>query len=308
MSNFTSGLNFRQLEIFNAVVEEGSTTRSAMRLGLSQPAVSRNVTQLEKDLEFSLFRREGGRLIPTEAALRLHAATKKAFDSLEDVVSSARNKESVTRGQINIAAVPSLSLSLLPSAITTFIKDYPDIKISIETRTSRSSMEMVADQRVDAALVSMPITHPGLRTELVATPKAVVVLPKGHRLAEKEIIDIPDLKGENLIPLSRSHNSRHRIDDLFASEGMLLDVKIETSTIEMACVLVEEGLGVTIVNEITAERHRNHGIVIRPFRHAMNYAYAFAFPANQPPSEITRIFATHLKQYVADRAGGTIIL
>jgi len=161
-------------------------------------------------------------------------------------------------------------------------------------------MEMVADRRVDAALVSMPITHPGLNTELVATPKAVVVLPKGHRLAAKDIIDIVDLKGENLIPLSRSHNSRHRIDELFAAEGMLLDVKIETSTIEMACVLVEEGLGITIVNEITAERHRKQGLVVRPFRHSMNYAYAFAFPANQPPSEITRIFATHLKNYVAE--------
>ncbi|MBL4667131.1 MAG: LysR family transcriptional regulator [Sneathiella sp.] len=300
MATFASGLNFRQLEIFNAVVEEGSTTRSAMRLGLSQPAVSRNVAQLEKDLEFALFSREGGRLVPTEAALRLHAATKKAFEGLEDVVSSARNKESITRGQIHIAAVPSLSMSLLPLALTTFIKDYPEITISIETRTSRSSMEMVADRRVDAALVSMPIEHPGLRTELVARPAAVCVMPKGHRLAEKDIVDIADLKGENLIPLSRSHSSRHRIEELFAAEGMLLDVKIETSTIEMACVLVEEGLGITIVNEITAERHRKLGLEIRPFRHSMNYAYAFAFPVNQPPSEITRIFVTHLKKYVAE--------
>ncbi len=301
MSAFASGLNFRQLEIFSAVVEEGSTTRSAIRLGLSQPAVSRNVAQLEKDLDFALFNREGGRLIPTEAALRLHAATKKAFDGLEDVVSSTKNKESVTRGNIHIAAVPSLSMSLLPPALKAFIKDYPDVTVSIETRTSRSSMEMVADQRVDAALVSMPISHPGLKTELVATPKAVCVFPKGHRLNEKDVIEIADLRGENLIPLSRSHFSRHRIEELFAAEGIIPDVKIETSTIEMACVLVEEGLGVTIVNEITAERHRRTGLVIRPFRHSMDYAYAFAFPANQPPSEITRIFATHLKNYVANK-------
>lgn len=299
MTNFTSGLNFRQLEIFNAVVEEGSTTRSAIRLGMSQPAVSRNVAQLEKGLNLPLFNREGGRLIPTETALRLHAATKKAFDGIEDVVTSARNNESLKTGHIQIAAVPSLSLSMLPHAIKLFLDDYPDVNFTIETRTNRSSMEMVADQRVDAALVSMPISHPGLKTELLAMPRAVCVLPFGHPLSDKESISIQDLKDENFIPLSRSHNSRHRIEELFASEGIIPKIRLETSTVEMACVLVEEGLGVTVVNEITAERHRRLGVVIKPFQYQMNYAYAFAFPASRPPSEITRIFATHLKKYVA---------
>jgi DNA-binding transcriptional LysR family regulator len=299
MSGAAYGLNFKQLEIFNSVVEEGSTTRSAVRLGMSQPAVSRNVAQLEKDLGFALFNREGGRLIPTEAALRLHAAATKAFQGIDKVVHSTRNKESVKHGQLKIAAVPSLSLSFLPRAIKGFIQNYPDVSLSIETRTSRSSIEMVADSWVDAALVSMPISHPGLKMELLTTPKAVCVLPKGHPLAARDIIEIADLRNANLITLSRSHNSRHRIEELCAAEGFIPDIKLETSTIEMACVLVEEGLGVTIVNELTAERHLGRNVVIRPFRYSMNYAYAFAFPANQAPSEITRIFVTHMKEYVA---------
>ncbi|WP_169569359.1 LysR substrate-binding domain-containing protein [Sneathiella limimaris] len=299
MTDMSNGLNFRQLEIFNSVVEEGSTTKSAIRLGMSQPAVSRNVTQLEKDLGLDLFNREGGRLVPTEAALRLHAATKKAFDGIEDVVNSARNKESLTTGQIQIAAVPSLSLSLLPHAIKRFLDDYPDVKVTVETRTSRSAMEMVADHRVDAALVSMPITHPGLKTESLGTPRAVCVVPDGHPLGKKEVITIEDIKDENLIPMSRAHHSRHRLEELFSAAGYIPKVRLETSTIEMACVLVEEGLGITIVNEITAERHRRLGVQIRPFKYDMKYDYAFAYPASQPISELTRIFATHLKNHVA---------
>jgi DNA-binding transcriptional LysR family regulator len=259
---------------------------------------------LEKDLNLPLFNRQGGRLIPTESALRLHAATKKAFAGIEEVVTSARNNESLTTGHIHIAAVPSLSLSMLPHAIKRFLDDYPDVSITIETRTSRSSMEMVADQRVDTALVSMPISHPGLKTEPLTMPKAVCVLPLGHHLADKDSITLQDLADEYLIPLSRAHNSRHRIEELFAAEGIIPKVRLETSTIEMACVLVEEGLGVTIVNEITAERHRKLGVVIKPFQYEMNYSYAFAFPASRPQSEITRIFATHLKSYVAELTGG----
>jgi DNA-binding transcriptional LysR family regulator len=303
MINLASGLNFRQLEIFNAVVEEGSTTRSAVRLGMSQPAVSRNVTQLEKDLAIALFNREGGRLVPTEAALRLHAAAKEAFEGIELVVKSARNKENLTTGHILIAAVPSLSMSMLPHAVKGFLSEYPDVNITIETRTSRSSMEMVADQRVDTALVSLPISHPGLRTELLVNPKAVCVLPKGHPLAAKKVITVEDLKDEDLIPLSRAHPSRHRIEELFSAAGVIPKVRLETSTIEMACLLVEEGLGVTIVNEITAKRHLQSGVVIRPFDYDMYYSYAFAFPTSQPPSELTRIFATYLKKHVASLVG-----
>lgn len=302
MSELTSGLNFRQLEIFNAVVEEGSTTRSAIRLGLSQPAVSRNVSQLEQDLGFALFDRIGGRLVPTEIALRLHAETKKAFAGIEEVVTKARNKGITKRGRIDIAAVPSLSLSFLPEAMKGFILDFPEVSILIETRTSRMSMEMVASARVDVALVSMPISHPGIKMELLDAPKAVCVVPKGHRLARKDEVDIRDLVGENLIPLSRGHNSRHRLEELFAAEGHIPKFRIETSTIEMACVLVEQGLGITIVNAITAERHRKLGVEVIPFKHSMNYAYAFSFPAKKPASEITRIFVSYIKKYVEENS------
>lgn len=303
MSSFASGLNFRQLEIFSVVVEAGSTTKSAMRLGISQPAVSRNVAQLEKDLGFTLFDRMSGRLIPTEAALRLHAEAKKAFAGIEDVVSSARNKDTVTKGAIRIAAVPSLSLSFLPKAIKEFVLDFPDVTMSFETRTSQMSIEMVADRRMDLALVSMPISHPGLKLEVLMRPKGVCVMPKGHRLAKKEIIQIEDLDGENFIPMSRSHNSRHVLEDLFANAGIVPNIKLETSTIEMACVLVQEGLGITVVNEMTAAHHKSLGVEIRPFNHLMNYTYAFVYPVNKPPSEITKIFVSYIKRYLSKTYG-----
>jgi DNA-binding transcriptional LysR family regulator len=303
MSAIESGLNFRQLEIFNSVVEEGSTTRSALKLGLSQPAVSRNVAQLEKDIGFDLFLREGNRLVPTEAALRLHAEARRAFDSINEVVFSTRNKEAVSGGSFRIAAVPSLSLGFLPRAISLFLKIHPDVRINVETRTSRMAMDLVANQNVDTALVSLPISHAGLKMELLSTPKAVCVMPEGHRLTSKEVVGITDLKDERLISMSRSHNSRHRLEELFASEGIAPDIRLETSTIEMACILVEEGLGVTIVNELMVERHLRMGLVMRPFQHAMHYAYAFAFPAKKPPTEITQIFVTHVKNYVAERFG-----
>ncbi|MFT6559314.1 LysR substrate-binding domain-containing protein [Sneathiella sp.] len=298
MPDFSAGLNFRQLEIFNAVVEEGSTTRSAIRLGISQPAVSRNVNQLENDIGFALFDRVGGRLVPTKFALRLQAETKKAFMGIERVVKDAQDEDTVQSGKIQIAAVPSLSLSFLPKAIKEFILDYPEVSISIETRTSRTSLEMLANQRVNVALVSMPISHPGVKMEILDSPKAVCVVPKEHRLAKKEIVGIEDLIGENLIPMMQGHNSRHRLEELFAAEGYLPKFKLETSTIEMACVLVEQGLGITIVNEITAARHRRFGVELIPFKQSMNYAYAFGFPAKHPPSEITRIFVTYVKEYV----------
>ncbi|MBL4908154.1 MAG: LysR family transcriptional regulator [Sneathiella sp.] len=303
MSNFASGLNFRQLEIFSAVVEAGSTTKSALRLGLSQPAVSRNVSQLEQDLGFTLFDRVGGRLIPTEAALRLHAEAKKAFKGIEEVVSSARNKDAVKKGSIRIAAVPSLSLSFLPKAMKKFILNYPDVTMSFETRTSQMSMEMVADRRMDLALISMPLAHPGLKLEILTRPKGVCVMPKGHPLAKKDVIDVQDLHGENFIPMSRSHNSRHVLEELFANAGVFPNIKLETSTIEMACVLVQEGLGITVVNEMTAAHHKPLGVELRPFKHPMNYSYAFVFPINKPPSEITRIFVTHIKEYLAETLG-----
>jgi len=296
-------LNFKQLEIFSKTVEAGSTTRSAVMLGMSQPAVSRNLAQLEKALGFALFERTGGRLVPTTAALRLHKEAERAIKAVQNVVDSAIGYDSENvSGQLRIAAIPSISHSFLVRVLKSFMAKYPEVTFSFATQSSRAVMETMAGRNADIGLVSMPMSHPGVQTETFIQPRSVCLMPEDHPLTAKQQISISDLIGQDLISLSRQHASRHRLEELFAMEGQKPEIKLETSTAEMSCRMVQEGLGLAIINEVTASAFMN-GLVSRSFKNDMHYTYAFAFAANQPRSELAQLFVSYLKQQAAEGFG-----
>lgn len=292
-------LNFKQLEIFSKTVEVGSTTRSAVMLGLSQSAVSRNLAQLEKALGFDLFERIGGRLIPTPAALRLHKEVEKAVRAVQQAIDSAIGFDiEAVSGRLSIAALPSIGHTVLHQAIKSFLERYPSVHFSIQSPTSRLVMEIMAGGNADLGIVSMPISHPGVQTETFVELRPVCLMPKDHPLTKREEITIDDLHCHDLITLSRQHSSRHRLEELFGMAGLKPNIKVETSTAEMSCKLVQAGLGVVIVNEVTANSYKTN-LEIRPFKHDMHYSYAFAFSANSPRSELAQIFVSYLKQMAA---------
>lgn len=291
-------MDVRHLEVFQAVVDAGTATRAAQALGLSQPAVSRNIKQLEKDLGFSLFDRARGRLSPTPEAMRLHAEIVKAFTGIQKVVATARDIGNIASGRLRVAAVPSLAQGLLRQALGAFVKQIPSLTTSFEVRSHRMVVDLVASRGVDIGIGTLPVTHPGVMAEHLCRPRAVCVLPSRHELSKQQTISAEMLDKIDFVTLSRRHNSRHRLDEIFLSAGVAPNIRVDVATAETACSLAAEGVGVTVVNALTARRYAGEDVVIRDFVPEMRYEFGLLYPVKQPRSEITQSFTAHLREFL----------
>src|SRR3546814_9943279 len=124
-------MNFKQVEAFRAVMLSGSMTAAAESLHTSQPNISRLVAQLERSAGFKLFERVAGRLLPTAEGAALFADVERAFIGLHSLERSAQNIRLAGTGRLRIAAVPLLSLNVLPRVVRRFRQEKPEVAIQL---------------------------------------------------------------------------------------------------------------------------------------------------------------------------------
>lgn len=293
-SVFSAGITLRELEVFRALVATGKTTAAAHRLGISQPAVSRSLTQLETRLGRKLFRRDGGRLVPMAEALAMDAELEPVFAALERIgeQADARVMESAT---LRVAAPPTFAHRYLPAPLASFCQSNPGVRVSLDVVSSDILVTQVAEGRVDLAFADVETAHGGVRKEPYLTTEAVCLLPAGHRLCDRSEIVPADLADEAFIALTRRHSARIAIDAVFAEAGMHYRPVIETSTAVSAAEFVREGMGVTLLNPFPVAARLSEAVVVRPFRPAIKFTASFLLPSNSPISPAALAFMAHVR-------------
>lgn len=304
------GLKFRQLEVFRAVMTEGSATAAARRLNMSQPAVSQHIGQLEADLDIALFLREKGRLIPTEQALALHEEVSYAFDGLERIFNVASDLKSDRRTTFRIAVSHSLCEHLIPALMARFALSYPQLRFNVQLGTYEQIVALVARREVDLGVAKQPIEHPGISTLPLMAVQSVCVLPRGHALAAKSSLGAAELAEQPLVLLGRDKVSRHGIEAIFRTRNIVPNVRVETQSVGAACAFVAAGLGVAIVNELMAVQYLRRNLVLRPLLPTVTHRFVVIWPDSMKRSALTLGFAEQLRDLVeaeilAARAHGT---
>lgn len=288
----------RQWEILRALVESGTTTAAAQRLGTSQSAVSRGIAQLEAGLGRALFNRESGRLIPTPEAFAIHEDLGPVFATLERIGNGAERRP---LGALRLAAPPTLAHRFLPSRIASFLRHNPGVEISFDIVASNALIADVAEERVDLGLSDTMPAHAGVRAELLLATEAVCILPAGHRLAKRSIIEPQDLEGETFVALTRRHSGRFAIDQVIERARVTLHTVIETATAVSAAEFVREGLGVALLNPFPIAEQLGRGIAVRPFQPRIAYRTSFLVPSRAPASAAAAAFMAHTRSNMGEK-------
>lgn len=284
-------LNPRQLDAFRKVMVTGSMTIAAELMNISQPAVSRLIKDLETTLAIRLFRREGNRLIPGAEAQRLFREVDRFYQGMEQVERVAQDLKSVRIGTLRVACMTVLGLSLLCEGIRRFSLLRPDVVTSLDVRNSLSVLELTAANQIDIGFVhSMSTEYPGVNAFALPSVEAVCVLPRGHRLARKKALQITDLQGESLISLGPNNPMRIRLEVALAAAGVTCRRPVETTLAYSACNMVVGGLGMAIVDAITASQFAHARVVCRPLVPAVRFEFAMVLPAHQPRSKVVNEF------------------
>jgi DNA-binding transcriptional LysR family regulator len=296
----------RQLEIFRCVMRVGSTAKAARALDISQPAVSQSIKALEAHAGFALFFRARSRLEPTPEAHALLAEVDRAFVGLDAIEHRIRALRDGADGTLSIAVYPALGLGFLPRALARFAANQKRgklPKISLQVCSSKDVLQRVRTAEVDFGLMADELPAAGVDHSVFATMQAVIVLPKRHPLAQHKRITPKQLAKHPLIALNPEDAARLRLERLFAEEGEQLHAAIETPYAASVCALVREGLGLGVVNPLTAIDYIGERLLVRPLERAAEFTSVLVIPPGKPLSKSAQaLIAVLREQLVVDLA------
>lgn len=292
-------VNLRHIEIFHAVMTAGNLTEAARLLHTSQPTVSRELARFEKVIGLTLFERSRGRLHPTVQGLRLFEEVQRSWYGLDRIVSAAESLREFRQGELSIVCLPVFSQSFLPLLLQPFLARYPEVSLNVVPQESPLLEEWLSAQRHDLGLTETLSTPAGTERTPLLTLNEVCVLPAGHPLAQRKVLTPQDFQGENYISLSRSDSYRQLLDALFSEHQVKRRMVVETHSAASVCAMVRAGVGVSVVNPLTALDYATSGVVVRPFSIAVPFTVSLIRPLHRPASALVDAFSAHLQQAVS---------
>ncbi len=292
-------VNLRHIEIFHAVMTAGNLTEAARLLHTSQPTVSRELARFEKVIGLTLFERSRGRLHPTVQGLRLFEEVQRSWYGLDRIVSAAESLREFRQGELSIVCLPVFSQSFLPLLLQPFLARYPEVSLNVVPQESPLLEEWLSAQRHDLGLTETLSTPAGTERTPLLTLNEVCVLPAGHPLAQRKMLTPQDFQGENYISLSRSDSYRQLLDALFSEHQVKRRMVVETHSAASVCAMVRAGVGVSVVNPLTALDYASSGVVVRPFSIAVPFTVSLIRPLHRPASALVDTFSAHLQQAVS---------
>lgn len=274
--------------MLRALIATRKTTSAAQRLGISQPAVSRAIAGLELRTGRALFRREGGRLVPTADALLLYEQAAPIFAALERL---ERAPWAAGDGApLRLSTPPTLAHAFLAPLVAAFSRENASRPVQIEVGTTMDVIANVADGNVDLGITDTGEPHASVKLEPFRRSSAHLVLRTDHPLAGRAVIRPGDLDGVDLIVLTRRFAVRTVFDRLMMDAGAEPRIVFEVATAAMAYALVRAGVGVALLNPFPLVFDADPLVVFRPFEPAVAFRTSFVVSAAVPLPPVARRF------------------
>lgn len=296
-------LGLSALTAFSEIMRTGSVTGAARVLGLSQPAISRLIARMERDIGFELFYRDKGRLVPTQDGLMLADEVELALAGIARVQGLVRDISTHSVGEIRLIAPPSFASGILPGLIAAFKRRHPRVRFSIDSRSIPTTKVMLATRVVDCAFMRLPLERDDFVAETIVSSGSVCVLHQDNPLAALSVLDPASVGDEPIITLGATSVFGRQIDQAFRDRGRRQDVAVECHTTSAACGLVGAGIGVAILNELLVKPYVHPPLVVRPFEPNFRHDYAFVVSGQSKLSRLIEEFRDEARRYF-DTDGG----
>ena len=275
-------MNLRQIESFIHVAESGSFSRASAIVGLTQPAISRQVGSLERELRLRLLHRNGRGVVLTDAGHRFLVYARGILHQLEGARHAVTGNEADLTGKVAIGLPPSLGQVLMVPVVTAFRARYPGAELGIMEALSVPLQERLLAGRLDAAVVHNPTPSPLLNIEPMLTESLCLLSPAQG--ASTRAVLFQALEQFELIFPGAPHPIRASVETEAQRRGMKLRVVLEIDAIGMSLQLVAQGFGHAVVpNDVLRAGMSGPGIVARPIvRPSLSSTVALITPARRP--------------------------
>ncbi|MEE9940407.1 MAG: LysR family transcriptional regulator [Achromobacter xylosoxidans] len=296
-------MELRQLEAFAAVMSTGSVTAAGRLLGRSQPAISRLLQELEAEIGYALFARSGPRVTPTEQGFLLYDDVERALSSLRQIRDRA---EEIARGQAQpllLAATSALAAGLVPDALKRIEAQAGNTRVQLRSASPERVVHAVLSGAAQLGATSLPLEHRGLTVHWIGQAPCVVALPENDPAARHEVVPVAELAGRRVITMANPYRLRRRLD---AALGHAAGA-IETNSSVNALAAVRAGLGVSVLEPITAYGAPMAGVAIRPIDLDIPFFFGVITSQSQPLTPACQAMADALAQAAAQLLPGFVL-
>lgn len=245
-------MNFTQLSAFYAVAEEGSVGRGAERLMVSQPAVSKQIKQLERSLDVKLFERTPKGVRPTRAGELLADYARRIFSLADEARQAVDDLQGLRRGSLSIGASPTLATYFLPDVLVRFRRRFPAIGLRLEIEKGEALQQRLMDGAIEFGLSEVASQYPQVEQKTFMHDRLIAIAPRRHPLARKRTVSLRGLLEFPFIVREAGSGTKSLVEKALAARGLDVRPTLSLSSTEAIKRAVSAGMGVAIVSEMAA--------------------------------------------------------
>ncbi|WP_447556107.1 LysR family transcriptional regulator [Vreelandella sp. EE22] len=253
-------LTFRQLQVFQAVYQKRSYSRAAEQLGLTQPAVSLQIRQLEHALGESLFKYAGKTLYTLPAADTLAVSTREIIGQLARLQMNLSDLNGTIKGELNLAAVSSAQY-VVPYLLARFRAHYPDVTIRLKVCNRGQALERLVEQRDDVVIMAMVPEDDGLSVMPLLENELIPVVWPRHPLLELHAPTLNDFARHYILMREPGSGVRNAFEQLAADQEVGLAHRIELGSNEAIKQGVMAHLGVGVLPRMAVKLELEHQLL-----------------------------------------------
>jgi len=239
--------DLQSLRVFLLAAEYGSLTRAAEHAGMTLSAVSKRVAELERTTDCALFIRLPRGLELTSAGQGLLVHVRSLLDGVNRMAVDVADYAVGVRGHVKISANTSAVVQFLPQDLAYFLSQNPQVRISLDEALSESIIEAVSSGRADMGVFADNIPAPGLEKVAYRSDQLVLLVPPSHPLAELDCVAFADTLKYDYVALNQGSSLLRRINDAALRCGKVINVRIQVSSFDGICRMIEAGLGIGVL-------------------------------------------------------------
>jgi len=255
-------VNFTHLAAFLAVVEAGSVTGASARLHVSQPALTREIRDLEERLGITLFDRLPRGMSPTEAGRLLAGYATRIFSLAEEAEAALDEFSGLVRGNLKLAASRTIGSYLLPLALDQFCSLYPGVTVDVaEMNTEHVEGALLTYER-QLGFVEGPYDTAAFDSMLLGRDTLIAVAAPSHPLARRRKIQIRDVAKHDVLSREPGSGTRNAIEAAFAEHGLDFAPRLSVGSAEAMNRLLGRGNTIAWVSRITVESELTAGLLV----------------------------------------------
>lgn len=254
-------MEFRQVQYFICLFEEGTVTRAARRLNIVQPALSMQIAKLEADVGQQLFERTKQGMVPTAAARQMYRIFLPIMRDYSHARTQVMSADGEISGQVNIGLIASITEGVLAETLSEFSAKYPNVSVRVADGYTATLTDWVSGGKIDAAIINKPRRPLSLNVEHIVDEEMVLITSAGCLAALPPRLTLRQISalGLTLVLPTREHGLRGILDSFAQNEDVDLAPQFEIDSLVTTVKLVEQTQLATLLPRIAVHRGLSEG-------------------------------------------------